>query len=1352
MRRLSFAIALLLASPVLMGQSPHGNGFKTNCSDCHSTEGWKISKSQVLAFNHDTTRFTLTGQHQAVECRSCHKTLEFSTVGNECKDCHLDLHENTVGPDCARCHTPKTWIVANISQIHQQSRFPLTGAHQISDCAACHKSVSRFRFDPQGIACIDCHRADYQATTKPNHLEAGYSTNCTECHSASAGSWIGADFEHSFFPLSGGHAIDCKECHLDGQYTKISTDCFSCHEKDYQSSAKIEHQALGLPTDCLECHTTDPGWAPAKFTLHDTRFFPVYSGQHRGEWNTCTDCHRQEADYSTFSCIDCHEHNKTSMDNEHDEEKDYVYNSAACFACHPTGDKEGSFKHDLTTFPLTGKHQGADCLSCHKNGFAGTSSDCNTCHEKEFIDSKTPGHQAAGIPTDCKNCHGTDGWKPSTFSHLATGYELTGGHARIEQCSACHLGSIVTARQECISCHQVQYDNARDHKQNLYPIECIQCHSTENWQELSFNHGLTKFPLTGAHVTTECAKCHKLGYTGTSGECNSCHAANYAGVQVPNHAAAGISVQCETCHTTSAWKPSSFNHLTTGFELSGGHARVVQCSDCHKGTTQDANNQCIACHQVQYDNAKDHKSKIFPLDCKLCHTLNSWQGTSFNHSATRFPLTGAHSTTECAKCHQVGYAGTSTECNSCHAPNYAGAQVPNHAAAGLSIQCEDCHTAVAWKPSGFNHTTTGFELAGGHARIIQCSDCHKGTTVNTPDQCITCHKVQYDNAKDHKALSFPGECGLCHNMNTWENAVFDHSKTKFPLSGVHMTTECAQCHKSGYSGTSAECNSCHAPDYTGAQTPNHTTAGIPVQCENCHTANSWKPSTFNHTTTGYQLTGGHSMVVQCSDCHKGTTQNTPTQCISCHQVQYDNAKDHKTQSYPVDCGMCHNNNNWQGATFNHSQTNFPLLGAHLTTTCSKCHANGFTNTPTQCNSCHSENYNGSQVPSHTAAGISVLCETCHNATAWKPSTFNHTTTGYQLTGGHSLVVQCSDCHRGTTQNTPTQCINCHQIQYDNAKDHKTQSYPVECSMCHNNNNWLGATFNHSQTNFPLLGAHLTTTCSKCHANGFTNTPTQCNSCHSANYTESQVPSHTAAGISVLCETCHNATAWKPSTFNHTTTGYQLTGGHSLVVQCSDCHRGTTQNTPTECISCHQVQYDNAKDHKTQSYPIDCSMCHNNNNWQGATFNHSQTNFPLTGAHLTTTCSKCHTTGFTNTPTDCASCHLTNYNQATNPNHAAANFPKDCAPCHSTTAWTPSTFNHDAQYFPIYSGEHQGEWSLCSDCHTTANNYALFSCIDCHEHNKTDMDKEHRDERDYVYNSVACYTCHPRGKSELKRPI
>ena len=96
------------------------------------------------------------------------------------------------------------------------------------------------------------------------------------------------------------------------------------------------HQAAGFPITCESCHTTS-AWRPANWD-HDGRYFPIYSGKHRGKWSSCTDCHVTAGNYRAFECILCHEHsNRTEVDNKHRGEAGYAYQSAACYRCHPRG-------------------------------------------------------------------------------------------------------------------------------------------------------------------------------------------------------------------------------------------------------------------------------------------------------------------------------------------------------------------------------------------------------------------------------------------------------------------------------------------------------------------------------------------------------------------------------------------------------------------------------------------------------------------------------------------------------------------------------------------------------------------------------------------------------------------------------------------------------------------------------------------------------------------------------------------------------------------------------------------------------------------------------------------------------
>ncbi|MCA9735283.1 hypothetical protein KC799_24310, partial [candidate division KSB1 bacterium] len=167
-----------------------------------------------------------------------------------------------------------------------------------------------------------------------------------------------------------------------------------------------------------------------------------------------------------------------------------------------------------------------------------------------------------------------------------------------------------------------------------------------------------------------------------------------------------------------------------------------------------------------------------------------------------------------------------------------------------------------------------------------------------------------------------------------------------------------------------------------------------------------------------------------------------------------------------------------------------------------------------------------------------------------------------------------------------------------------------------------------------------------------------------------------------------------------------------------------------------------------NFSHDCLQCHDQTKWSPATFDHNTTQFPLTGAHVNVACTNCHSSGYSNTAADCYSCHKSEYDQTNDPNHAAASFPTDCAQCHNTTNWGDANWDHDNQYFPINSGKHRGEWNTCADCHANTNDYGTFSCIDCHEHEKTRTDNQHIGEvRNYTYDSAACYNCHPQGKAD-----
>ena len=249
------------------------------------------------------------------------------------------------------------------------------------------------------------------------------------------------------------------------------------------------------------------------------------------------------------------------------------------------------------------------------------------------------------------------------------------------------------------------------------------------------------------------------------------------------------------------------------------------------------------------------------------------------------------------------------------------------------------------------------------------------------------------------------------------------------------------------------------------------------------------------------------------------------------------------------------------------------------------------------------------------------------------------------------------------------------------------------------------------------------------------------------YNAARNPNHIASGFSTACETCHRPTdpSWgSGGGFNHNSV-FALVGVHATQA-CTTCHvNNVFKGTSRTCVGCHQAQYNATRNpnHVSAGFSTACETCHRPTDptWGSGGFNHN-TVFALVGVHATQACTTCHVNGvYKGTSRTCVGCHQANYNATRNPNHVSAGFPTTCESCHRATDanWSQGTFTHNR--FPITSGRHNVP---CAQCHTTPNNFATFSCTVCHTRSETDS--KHRGRNGYVYESNACYSCHPNGRA------
>ena len=340
-----FRIGVLFAVGIMIlplsaqyDDNPHGE-IQWDCQVCHGSESWEQLKSP-LTFNHAETGFVLRGRHATTQCLDCHLSLEFVKVGSACADCHSDIHRGQLGFDCQSCHNSESWDTdKDIRVLHAERGFPLMGVHERLDCQSCHLNDLSIEFAGTSADCFGCHQSSFNNAENPNHIEANFTTDCMVCHSTER--WAPATFLHSEtnFPLTGAHIrVGCQECHGNNSFVAVASECSSCHLPEYQATVSPNHITAGFSTECQDCHST-AAWDDGSFD-HDGRFFPIYSGEHKGAWNDCIDCHVVANDFSRFECINCHEHRKSEMDKEHDDVNGYVYESQACLSCHPNGEEK----------------------------------------------------------------------------------------------------------------------------------------------------------------------------------------------------------------------------------------------------------------------------------------------------------------------------------------------------------------------------------------------------------------------------------------------------------------------------------------------------------------------------------------------------------------------------------------------------------------------------------------------------------------------------------------------------------------------------------------------------------------------------------------------------------------------------------------------------------------------------------------------------------------------------------------------------------------------------------------------------------------------------------------------------
>ena len=201
----------------------------------------------------------------------------------------------------------------------------------------------------------------------------------------------------------------------------------------------------------------------------------------------------------------------------------------------------------------------------------------------------------------------------------------------------------------------------------------------------------------------------------------------------------------------------------------------------------------------------------------------------------------------------------------------------------------------------------------------------------------------------------------------------------------------------------------------------------------------------------------------------------------------------------------------------------------------------------------------------------------------------------------------------------------------------------------------------------------------------------------------------------------------------------LSSAHAqLEATCTNCHQAFAPEAQSPlCLACHQDVASDiaARKHFHGRSPevagSQCRRCHTEHQGRGTSilfftpelFDHAQTEFALTGAHIGVACGRCHDPKlkFQAARSACHACH------ANDDPHKGELGPK-CETCHVTVSWTQTTpWPH--LLWPLL-GAHK--LAVCHACHAGPRFVGLpKTCIGCHR-----PDDAHRGKL-----GVKCANCH-----------
>jgi cytochrome b subunit of formate dehydrogenase len=440
---------------------------------------------------------------------------------------------------------------------------------------------------------------------------------------------------------------------------------------------------------------------------------------------------------------------------------------------------------------------------------------------------------------------------------------------------------------------------------------------------------------------------------------------------------------------------------------------------------------CLDCH-VGFDPYEEpHLEVIEPVNCGSCH----------DDATAAHARSGHVNDLTCTTCHDNVHTVTGTDsgesdCRSCH--EGAGADVDASAHAGNDVapgcvgchsehrfdipesdKCLSCHGEREFVHEHITHEDVDAVLAyeeSIHGGLIDCSDCHAGHLVLSPEDpqsavsrrnmaatCSECHREvadQYRSSEHGIALETDFElapvCSDCHG----EHDIHQIADAESPVSRSHEVEVCLACHLD-------------APNVTSRMT--HTTGFI---------------AAYESSVHGRAAAEGNQEAAICSDCHgaheamkvsnpnaRVNQFNISATCGACHaeiQEAYELSIHGEALAEGIGdaptCTSCHSEHEILAP----EDSDSPVAGINVSQqVCAPCHESfklsekyGF---PSDRTASFSDSYHG--LAGRFGSAASANCASCHGIHDIWPSTDPRS-----RVHADNLQVTCGECHPGANAN------------------------------------------------------------------------------------------------------------------------------------------------------------------------------------------------------------------------------------------------------------------------------------------------------------------------------------------------